>query len=64
MNYDFSAIEKKWQKYWEENDTFHPMFGISPSPSIMCWICSRTPPVWVCTQAIRKAILQRISCPE
>ena len=23
MNYDFSAIEKKWQKYWEENNTFH-----------------------------------------
>lgn len=21
-NYDFSAIEKKWQKYWEEHDTF------------------------------------------
>ena len=23
MNYDFSAIEKKWHKYWEENQTFH-----------------------------------------
>ena len=23
MNYDFSAIEAKWHKYWEENDTFH-----------------------------------------
>ncbi len=23
MNYEHSAIEKKWQKYWEENDTFH-----------------------------------------
>ncbi|MBQ1260242.1 MAG: leucine--tRNA ligase [Clostridia bacterium] len=22
MKYDFSAIEKKWQKYWEENQTF------------------------------------------
>ena len=22
-NYDFSAIEAKWHKYWEENDTFH-----------------------------------------
>ena len=21
--YDFTAIEKKWQKYWEENNTFH-----------------------------------------
>lgn len=21
-NYDFSAIEKKWQKYWEEHETF------------------------------------------
>ena len=23
MNYDFSAIEKKWHKYWEENNTFY-----------------------------------------
>ena len=22
MKYDFAAIEKKWQKYWEENQTF------------------------------------------
>ncbi len=22
MNYDFSAIEKKWQNYWEEHETF------------------------------------------
>jgi len=22
-NYDYSNIEKKWQKYWEDNDTFH-----------------------------------------
>ncbi len=22
MNYEFSAIEKKWQKYWEEHETF------------------------------------------
>ncbi len=23
MQYDFPAIEKKWQKYWEDNKTFH-----------------------------------------
>ena len=23
MQYDFSAIEKKWHQYWEENHTFH-----------------------------------------
>ena len=23
MKYDFSAIESKWQKYWDENRTFH-----------------------------------------
>ncbi len=23
MNYEHSNIEAKWQKYWEENDTFH-----------------------------------------
>ncbi|MDD4532706.1 MAG: class I tRNA ligase family protein, partial [Bacilli bacterium] len=22
MSYNFSSIEKKWQKYWEENETF------------------------------------------
>ena len=21
-NYDYAAIEKKWQKYWEEHETF------------------------------------------
>ena len=23
MAYDFRAAEKKWQKYWEENNTFY-----------------------------------------
>ena len=23
MIYDHSAVEAKWQKYWEENKTFH-----------------------------------------
>ena len=23
MEYNFNEIEKKWQKYWEENNTFH-----------------------------------------
>lgn len=23
MKYDFAAIESKWQKYWDENNTFH-----------------------------------------
>ena len=23
MNYEHGNIEAKWQKYWEENDTFH-----------------------------------------
>ncbi len=23
MKYDFTQIERKWQKYWEENKTFH-----------------------------------------
>lgn len=22
MKYDFSAIESKWQKYWDEHNTF------------------------------------------
>ena len=23
MGYDFTAIESKWQKYWDEHKTFH-----------------------------------------
>ena len=23
MEYNFKQIEKKWQKFWEENNTFH-----------------------------------------
>ena len=23
MSYDFSTIEKKWQKYWDEHNTFY-----------------------------------------
>ena len=23
MNYDFAAIESKWQKYWDDHRTFH-----------------------------------------
>ena len=22
MGYDFQSIEQKWQKYWDENDSF------------------------------------------
>ena len=25
--YDFTAIEKKWQKYWDEHNTFHAENG-------------------------------------
>ncbi len=27
MKYDFASIEKKWQKYWEEHDSFHAETG-------------------------------------
>lgn len=30
MNYDFTAIEKKWQKYWEEHNTFQ----VKEDPSV------------------------------
>ena len=33
--YDFSAIEKKWQKYWEENQTFKAV-DFSPKPKYYC----------------------------
>ena len=28
--YPFSEIEKKWQKYWEDNKTFH----VTEDPSV------------------------------
>ena len=31
MKYDFSAIEQKWQKYWDEHDSFKAVTG-SPKP--------------------------------
>ena len=27
MKYDFSAIEQKWQKYWDEHDSFKAVTG-------------------------------------
>ncbi|MCQ2379780.1 MAG: leucine--tRNA ligase [Victivallaceae bacterium] len=33
--YDFSAIEKKWQEYWEKNHTFKAVDG-SPKPKFYC----------------------------
>ena len=27
MNYDFKAIEEKWQKYWDEHHTFEAKNG-------------------------------------
>ena len=26
-NYDYAAIEKKWQDYWDEHKTFHAENG-------------------------------------
>ncbi len=31
MKYDFSSIEQKWQKYWDEHDSFKAVTG-SPKP--------------------------------
>ena len=62
-NYDFSAIEAKWHKYWEENDTFHTDVWDFSKPKYYVLICSLIPPVWVCTQAIPRAIPLRILCP-
>ena len=33
--YDFSAIEKKWQQYWEENKTFKAV-DFAPKPKFYC----------------------------
>jgi leucyl-tRNA synthetase len=35
MKYDFREIEKKWQKYWEENRTFHAEIDRS-KPKFYC----------------------------
>ncbi|MDR0931525.1 MAG: leucine--tRNA ligase [Victivallales bacterium] len=33
--YDFAAIEKKWQEYWEKNETFKAV-DFSPKPKFYC----------------------------
>ena len=37
MNYEFSAIEKKWQKYWEENKT---LVELCVEPAGLCGRCT------------------------
>ena len=61
--YDFSAIEAKWHKYWEENHTFRTDVWDFSKPKYYVLICSPILPAWVCTQAILKAIPLPISCP-
>ena len=39
--YDFSAIEKKWQAYWEKNGTFKAV-DFSPKPKFYCSSDKRT----------------------
>ena len=39
--YNFTEIEKKWQKYWEENETFK-MYGILANQNTMHLICFHT----------------------
>ena len=34
-DYNFSAIEKKWQKYWLENKTFKTP-SVSDQPTFYC----------------------------
>ena len=63
MNYDFSTIEKKWQKYWEENQTFHTDVWDFSKPKYYVLDMFPYPPVWVCTRAIPRAIPLPISCP-
>ena len=62
-NYEFSAIEKKWQKYWEDNKTFHTDVWDFSKPKYYVLICSPIPPVSVYTRAIPKAIPLPTSCP-
>ena len=40
MNYEFSAIEAKWHKYWEENDTFHTDVWDFSKPKYLCHFAS------------------------
>ena len=36
MDYNFSAIEKKWQKHWLENKTFRCDAGDDSKPKFYC----------------------------
>lgn len=40
--YNHKTIEKKWQKYWDEHQTFKTDVWDFPSLSTMCLICSLT----------------------
>ena len=57
MNYEFSAIEKKWQKYWEENKTFHTDVWDFSKPKYYVL------DMLAFTQVIPKVIPQRTLCP-
>ena len=40
MEYNFNEIEKKWQKYWEDNESFkeHSVFAIEQALDNKIWI--------------------------
>lgn len=60
--YDFSAIEKKWQKYWEENQTFKAV-DFSPKPKYYCLDMFPYPSGAGSTSAIRKGTPRPTSSP-
>ena len=61
MDYNFHEIEKKWQKYWEDNKTFKTPDDLTNPKK--CYILDMFPypSGLVCMSAIRKDILPQIS---
>ena len=57
MKYDFKTVEAKWQKVWEDEDTFHADIDHS-KPKFYALVEFPYPRPLACTSAIRAATLR------
>ena len=62
--YNHHEVEPKWQKYWEENETFKTDVWDFSKPKFMHWTCSLIPQAQAFMQVIRKDIQLQIFLQE